>query len=181
MRPDWAGEPLGASRFVAAARPGAALLERCAAIFSADAVHDAVASTVGADFSMNVRFLRALASADPVLGLPSHFAAAEVPHGFLRAILYLNDGTPGGAPQTIAGRGGAVAKLQPAAGQLIVYDPGRLTHHESEPGRETLDAILVPVPVGRPRRIVSAGANHWWPLDPEAFARDGLAFADLVR
>jgi len=181
VRPDWAGEPLGGSRFVAAARPGEALLQRCAAIFSADAVRDALASTVGADFGMNVRFLRALAPADPALGQPPHFAETEVPPGFLRAILYLNAAGPGGEPQTFAGRGGAVAKLQPAAGQVIVYDPARLTHRESDPGRETLDAILVPVPAGRPCRIVSAGANHWWPLDPAALAHDGLVIADLVR
>jgi hypothetical protein len=180
VRTDWAGDPLGASRFVAAAPAGPALLERCAAALYADATRAAIASCIGSAYTVpSLRVLRTLAPEDRALGQPAHFGMAEAPPGFVRGILYLTDGALDAAPSTFAARNGAVARLRPAAGQLILYDPARIEHRESEPGRETVDVFLAPVPAGASRRVVSAGSNHYWPLDPNAFALDGLTVHEV--
>jgi hypothetical protein len=107
VRDDWAGEPLGGSRFVAAVRPDAALLGRCAALLFSGEVGAAIADCVGAPFTVaSLRVLKALAPEDQQLGPPPLFARGETRAGLVRGVLYLTGAAPNGEPLLFAGRGG---------------------------------------------------------------------------
>jgi hypothetical protein len=182
VRGDWAGEPLGGSRFVAGVRPDAAFLERCAALLFGGETGVAIADCVGAPFTVaSLRVLKALAPADQQLGVPPLFARGETPGGMVRGILYLSGPGPGDEPLVFAARSGAAARLQPPAGTLVLYDPLRFEHRESLAGNETVELIFVAITDGAAPRIVSAGSNHFWPLDPAGFDTAGLTIHEVVR
>jgi hypothetical protein len=182
VRGDWAGEPLGGSRFVAAARPDAALLERCAALLFGGEIGSAIADCVGARFTVaSLRAVKVLAPEDPQLGVPPLFVRGETPAGMLRGILYLTGVGAGDEPLVFAARSGAAARLQPRAGTLVLYDPRRIEHRESLAGSETIELLFAARAGDAPGRIVSAGSNHYWPLDRAAFEHDGLTVIETVR
>ena len=182
VRDAWAGEPLGASRFVTAARPDAAFLDRFGTVIFGGDVGAAIADCVGGPFTvLSLRILKVLAPEDRSLGLPPLFARGEPPAGSIRGILYLTDTSADDEPLLFAGRAGAAAHVQPPAGTLVLYDPRRFVHRESRPGAETVELLFGAVGDGEPPRIVSAGSNHYWPLDRAALDAGGITVREVTR
>lgn len=158
----WAGDPLGASRLVVSAPVAPDLLVALRALADWPETGPALAACVGAPpVLLNARAVRHRVPPDPALGVPPLFPP-EAPLGLVRGLLYLAGIPETAEPAAFTARSGAVARLRPPAGTLVLYDPARIDHREAPGAGPLLDLLFAP----QSGRTVPppAGINQYWPL-----------------
>jgi hypothetical protein len=161
----WAGDPLGASRFVRSARVGLDVAARCAAALESTEARATLASCVGGPWRVtNLRALATERPEDPVLGPPPLYCSGVQPPGLLRAMIYLTSMRADSEPLVFLGRNGIGREIRPAAGALVIYDPARVDHREAA-GLPALDLFIAPAVDGQPPQLLAAGPNYYWPLE----------------
>lgn len=175
----WAGDQLEpAPRTLMDAEPSERLLRALADALLGGRASDAIVSCTGGTYTVqNARAFRSLLNENVFAGpIPRQCVAGAAPPGVIRGVLYLTDAPPEERALRWLRDETGLAASGVTAGTLILYD-GRAARGTEPLGwhHECIDIVVVPRPAGEPARVVCAGLNASWPLDPLRFDRNGLA------